>query len=117
MSGNVPATLDTSLTAPTNVTTLGSAGANGTQVNEIVAQAVGTTVAGVLNIFAYDGSAYHLVDQLIVPAQTSSTTAPAWRASRSYFNFILPSGWSLRIAQTLAGNQSMIMVTAFGGDF
>jgi hypothetical protein len=115
-SGLVPATLDTSLTAPTNVTTLGTAGANGTQVNEIVCQGVGTTVAGVVNIFLYDGSTYHLFDQFLVLAITSSTTATAWRASRTYQNLWLPSNsWSLRCTNTIAGNQSMVKVTATGG--
>ena len=115
-SGLVPATADTSLTAPTNATTLGTAGANGTQVNEIVCQGVGTTAAGVVNVFLHDGSTYHLVDQFLVPVITSSTTAVAWRATRTYNNLWLPSNsWSLRCTVTVAGDQSMVKVTAFGG--
>jgi hypothetical protein len=115
-SGLVPATADTSLTAPTNATALGTAGASGTQINEIVCVGVGTTVAGVVNIFAYDGSTYHLVDFFIVPAYTSSTTVGAWRASRTYQNFWLPANtWSLRCTVTVASDQSMVKVTAFGG--
>ena len=117
-SGLVPATLDTSLTAPTNVTTLGTAGASGSQINEIVCQGVGTTVAGVVNIFLYDGSTYHLYDQFLVTAVTSSTTAVAWRATRQYANLWLPSNsWSLRCTVTTSGNQSMVKVTATGGSF
>ena len=117
-SGLVPATLDTSLTAPSNVTALGTAGASGTKIEEIVCQAVGTTIAGVVNIFLYDGSTYHFYDFFIIPAYTSSTTVGAWRASRGYQNLILPSNsWSLRCTVTIAGDQSMVKVTATGGSY
>lgn len=115
-SGLVSATLDTSLTAPTNITTIITAGANGTQIFEIVVEGVGTTVAGVLNIFRYDGSTYHLYDQILVTAITSSATATAFRSTRQYTNLILKSGDTLRIAQTVSGNQSMLKMTAHGGD-
>ena len=117
-SGLVPATADPSMVTPTNVTTLGTAGASGTKIEEIVCQGVGTTAAGVINIFLYDGSTYHLFDLFIVPAYTSSTTAGAWRASRQYQNLILPANtWTLRCTVTTAGNQSMVKVTATGGSY
>lgn len=115
-SGLTPATLDTSLTAPTNVTTIFTAGSSGSVIHEIVIQGVGTTVAGVLNIFRYDGSTYHLVDQVLISAVTSSTTAVAFRARRQYENLFLKNGETLRVSQTVSGNQSMLKVTAFGGD-
>lgn len=111
------ATLDTSLTAPTNVATIITGVAAGTKIEEVIFQAVGTTVAGVINLFIYDGSEYDLLDQFLVPAVTSSTTAKAWRASRQYPNLLLPTAsYSLRFTQTIAGNQAMFEGTAFGGD-
>jgi hypothetical protein len=115
-SGLVNATLDTSLTAPTNITTIVTAGSNGTQVFEVVIQGVGTTAAAVVNIFRYDGSTYHLIDQVLITAVTSSTTAVAFRTTRQYTNLILASGDSLRVTNTVAGNQSLIKVTAHCGD-
>lgn len=115
-SALVSATLDTSLTAPTNIATALTAGASGTQVFEAVVEAVGTTVAGVFNVFRYDGSTYHLYDQILVTAITSSTTATAFRATRQYTNLILKSGDTLRVTQTIAGNQSMLKITVHGGD-
>lgn len=116
-SGLVPATLDTSLTAPTNVTTILTAGASGSKIQEIILQGVGTTVASVVNIFRYDGATYHLIDQVLVAAVTSSTILVAYRASRVYDNLVLKSGDTLRVTNTVSGNQSMIKVTALGGDF
>lgn len=111
------ATFDASLTAPTNVATVFTAGASGSKIEEIVVEGLGTTVLGVCNLFLYDGSTYHLFDQVLVLAVTSSTTATAFRWNKSYPNLVLKTGWSLRFAQTIAGNQSMLKVSAFGGDF
>lgn len=110
------ATLDTSLTAPTNVTSLTVGGASGTKVTEVVFQAVGTTVAGMINLFLYDGSTYHLVKQYVVTAVTSSTTAAAYRIRDQFTDLIVKNGWTLKFTQTLAGNQSMIKGTATAGD-
>ena len=115
-SGLVPATLDTSLTAPTNVTTIVTGGTNGTKIEELIFQGVGTTVAGVVNVFLYDGSTYHLYDQVLVAAVTSSTTAIAFRTTRQYANlFLKDNTWTLRVSTTVAGLQSMVKVTATGG--
>jgi hypothetical protein len=116
-SGLVAGTADTSLTAPTNVTTLLTAGASGSRVDELRHVGVGTTVASMVNIFAHDGSTYHLVDQITVTVVTSSTTAPAFKDVRTYANLLLKTGWSLRITNTVAGNVSLIKGSAFGGDY
>ena len=113
----LPTTADTSLTAPTNQVTVLTAGALGTKVEEIVCQGVGTSVAGVVNIFRYDGATYHLIDQFLITAVTPSTTAVAFRLKRQYDNLLLKSGDTLRASQSILGNASIIKVTAFGGDF
>lgn len=116
-SGLIPATLDTSLTAPTNVTTILTAGASGSRIEEIRFQGVGTTVAGMVNVFRFDGTTYHLIDQIVISAVTSSTTAAAFQFVKTYANLLLKSGDTLRVSGTIAGNQSLVKVTALGGDF
>lgn len=112
--GLVPSTFDTSFTAPSNVTTLGSAGASGTKVTQIDVTPVGTVVNGLVLVFLYDGTAYHLLEPVPVSAATvNATTAPA-KTSYYYDNLVLPSGWSLRATTTVAGNQSLITVNATG---
>lgn len=113
-SGLVPATADTSWTAPASTTTLGSAGANGTKVVQIDVIPAGTVVAGLVNVFAYDGSAYHLHESVTIAAYTSSTTAAPVKQSFTYDNLVLPTGWSLRVTTTVAGNVSLIGVSAYG---
>lgn len=108
---------DTSLTAPSTVSTILTAGSSGAKIDEIVVQGTGTTVAGVVNIFVHDGSSYSLVDQFLITAVTSSTTAVAFRNTRQYANLILENGWTLRASHTTTGNDTnKLRVTAFGAD-
>lgn len=115
--GLVPATFDTSLTAPTNVTTVFTAGANGSMVYEIRSIGVGTTAAGVVNVFRKRSATYYLIDQVLVAVVPSSTTAIAFRDVRKYQDVFLKSGDTLCVTTTVAGNQSMLEVTVHGGDF
>lgn len=114
-------TADTSLTAPTTVGTIVTAGASGTRIDYIDIQGVATTVASIINLFVFDGTNYILWQQVPVIAITSSTTATAFTAALSsngnanIMPLTLPTGYSLRAATSVA--QTGIRVTAYGGDF
>ena len=114
-------TSDTSLTAPTTVGTIVSAGASGTRIDYIEIQGIATTTACLVNLFVYDGTNYILWQQVPVIAITSSTTVPAFVAnlsSNSNSNVMpltLPTGYSLRATATVT--QTGVRVTAYGGDF
>lgn len=114
-------TADTSLTAPTTVGTVVTAGASGTRIDYIDVQGVATTVSGLVNLFLFDGTNYSLWAQVPVIAVTSSTTVPAFQSTLSsnvnanLMPLILPTGWSLRATTSVA--QTGIRVVAQGGDF
>ena len=114
-------TADTSLTAPTTVGTVLTAGASGSRIDYINIQGVATTVASIINLFIYDGTNYVLWTQVPVIAITSSTTAVAFQAQLSSNNassimpLIIPTGSSLRATTTVT--QTGVRVSAFGGDF
>jgi len=114
-------TADTSLTAPTTVGTIVSAGASGTRIDYIEVIGVATTVASLVNLFIFDGTNYILWNQVPIQAVTSSTTAPTYVAnlsSNSNSNVMpltLPTGYSLRA--TTSVTQTGVRVTAYGGDF
>ena len=117
LAGLVPSTADTSFTAPTHVTSLGSGGANGTKISEIDFEPVGTVVAGLVNLFAYDGTTYHLIESVTITAATVSTTAAPVKQAYTYDSLVLPSSsWSLAVSNTVSGNVSLVEVTAFGAD-
>ena len=112
---------DTSLTAPTTVGTVLTAGASGSRIDYIEIQGVATTIAGLINLFIFDGTTYFLWQQIPILAITSGTTAPAFTAnlsSNTNANILplnLPTGYSLRATTTTA--QTGIRVIAYGGDF
>lgn len=114
-------TADTSLTAPTTVGTVLTAGASGSRIDYIEVMGVATTVASLINLFIYDGTTYILWQQVPVQAVTSSTTVPAYVASLSsngnanIMPLNLPTGYSLRATTTVA--QTGVRVLAYGGDF
>jgi hypothetical protein len=114
-------TADTSLTAPTTVGTVVSAGASGTRIDYIEVIGVATTVSSLVNLFIYDGTNYILWQQVPVIAVSTSTTAPAFVANLSSNNnanvmpLTLPTGYSLRATTSVA--QTGVRVTAYGGDF
>jgi hypothetical protein len=114
-------TADTSLTAPTTVGTVLTAGASGTRIDYIDVQGVATTTSGLINLFVYDGTNYMLWQQVPVQAVTSSTTAPAFTVALSsngnanLLPLTLPTGYSLRATTSVA--QTGIRVTAYGGNF
>jgi len=114
-------TADTSLTAPTTVGTVVSAGASGTRIDYIEVMGVATTVASLINLFIYDGTTYSLWQQIPVQAVTTGTTTPSFvanlasNANANVMPLILPTGYSLRATTTVT--QTGVKVLAYGGDF
>lgn len=113
---------ETNLQVPTTTSTIVTAGASGSKIEEVVVEAtatslVNTTVAGKVYLFLYDGTTYNLWDEIVVTAITASATVQAFRASVRYANLFLPNGWSLRASQSVSGNASVLKVTAQGGSF
>jgi len=112
---------DTSLTAPVTIGSILTAGASGTRIDYIEIQGVATTVAGLVNLFVFDGTNYILWQQVPVQAVTSSTTAPAFTlalSSNGNANIMplnLPTGYSLRAAISVA--QTGLRITAYGGNY
>jgi hypothetical protein len=112
--GLVPGTADTSFTAPTHVTTLGTAGSSGTKITQIDVIPAGTVVAALVNIFAYDSTTYHLIESVTIAAGTVNTTTAPVKQTYSYDNLVLPSSsWSLVVTNTVAGNVSLVEVNAW----
>jgi len=103
------------------VGTIVSAGASGTRIDYIEVMGVATTVAGLINLFVYDGTNYILWQQIPVQAITTATTTPSYTAAISsngnanVMPLTLPTGYSLRATTTVA--QTGVRVTAYGGDF
>lgn len=113
-SAVVISTADTSRTAPTNVGTVFTAGASGSRIDEVSISATGTTTAGAVRLFIYNGTTYFLLQEIIVQAITPSTTLAVFSYDVTFNNLMLPSGHSLRAT---TNNAESFSVIAFGGDF
>lgn len=113
---------ETNLQVPTQASLVVTGGTNGTKVEEIVVTAtstslIATTVAGLVYLFIYNGTNYRLFDTVTVTANTASSTAAPFRASRPYNNLVFPSGSFLYASQSVSGNASIMTVTALGANF
>ena len=115
--GNTPGTVDTSLTAPTNVTTLFTAGASGSKIEYIrFNQIVTTAGGGSVNLFIHDGTNYRLFDHYDFGAFTISATAESTPVEFTYNALELKNGWTIRCTQTAAAVAAFTVIVG-GNDY
>jgi hypothetical protein len=101
---------DVSLTAPTTVGTVFTAGASGSRIDYIEVIGVATTISTLVNLFIYDGTNYILWQQVPIPANTVTTTVPssaAYLSSNNNANILplsIPTGYSLRATISVSQN-------------
>lgn len=111
-------TANTSRSGSGTIATIGTAGASGTKIEQIVLKATDDPADSTVVIFLHDGSNFWVFDEFDIgnPA-AASTTVESYRVSRDYDDLVLPSGWSLRASITVALTGGVMNVFAFGGDF
>lgn len=113
------ATIATANTNRDGTGTLGTvmtAGTNGTRIERVRVQAIGTTTAGTVRLFLHDGTNFHALQELSIAAVTVSATVLAASAEATFGDvrpIVLPSGWSIRAS---THNAESFTVTAFGAD-
>jgi hypothetical protein len=97
------------------VGTVLTAGAQGTLVTLIRVIAAGTTTAGMIRFYLYDGANYHFYAELPVSAITPSATVQAFVGEIvPTMPLTLPSGWSLRASTE---KTETFRVLGFGGNY
>jgi hypothetical protein len=88
--------------------------AAGTRVMEVVVTATGTTTAGMVRLYLYDGSNTRLFSEVQVTAITVGASTKAFTATVTFDNLILPStSWELRAS---THNAETFNVVALAGD-
>lgn len=114
---------ETSLTVPTTASTVLTAGASGTYVEKIIVNAATTSlapaiVAGLVYVFLHDGTTAHLFDTLSIPlpASAASSTVPPLNLVR-LVGISIPTGWTVRASNSIAGNASLLKVLALGANY
>ena len=103
-AGTVPSTDDASLTAPSNTTTILTAASGGTKIEQIrITQVTTTSSAGLVNLFLYDGSTYHLFDQYAFSTLTLSSSVRLTPVDLYYANLVYcVNAWVGVISNTIA---------------
>ena len=110
---NVGGTLVLSIAATASSTVTLTFGTNGVKIEEVDFVGTGTTLAGVVQLYLYDGTTYHAHFSQLVTAITPSTTVIPFFQAVTFTNLEIPAGWSL-VATSFVASQ-LINVIAFGG--
>jgi hypothetical protein len=86
----------------------------GTKIQEVVVQATGTTTAGMVRLYLFDGTNNRLFDEFVVSAITVGASTAGFRVAKTYDNLTLPSAsWILKAS---THNAETFNVTALGAD-
>lgn len=94
--------------------TILTAGASGARVDEVRIVGLGTTTAGMVRLYASDGTNHRLIAEQTIAAATPSGTVPAVSYVLTFNNLLLKGTETLRAS---THNAESFAVTAFGGDF
>lgn len=90
-------------------------GSIGSRLDKVRVVASGTTSAGVIRFYLYDGTNTYLVKEIIVLANTPSTTNEVWADEWDADGIVLPTNqWKLRAS---THNAEAFKVFVKGGDF
>jgi len=95
-------------------------GTNGTRVDRIVIEATGTTTAGMIRFFIYDGtSVTQMWQEVVVSAITVGASTQAFRGviitpDMQAPLLVLPSGYVLKVS---THNAETFAITAHGADY
>jgi hypothetical protein len=89
----------------------------GTKVTSVAVVATGDPADSIVNLFVHDGTSAFFFDSFDLgnPA-AASTTVDAYRASKTYSDLVLPSGYTLRAGITVALTAGVCNVFAMAGD-
>lgn len=92
-----------------------SGGSSGSRIDKVRAVASGSTTAGVVRLYLYDGTNTYLVKEMLVSAITPGTAQDVWSGEWDADGLVLPNGtWKLRAS---THNAEAFKVFAKGGDF
>lgn len=94
-----------------------SAPAAGTKVTSVAVVASADPADSIVNLFIHDGTTSRYFDSFDLgnPA-AASATVDTYRASKSYADLVLPSGYKLQASITVALTAGVVNVFAMAGD-
>jgi hypothetical protein len=106
------ATANTARDGSGTLGTLITASGNGMRVDDIYVTATGTTTSGTVRMFLSNGTTNYLIQELIVSANTVSSSNPAWSQPINNKGLVLQSGWSLKFSTQNAESFNIVITRA-----
>lgn len=110
------------ITGTTGLSLCFTAGSNGSRIDTIILQATGTTLAGLIDLWIFDGTTSRLIYETAVTVVTpNTTTTVGFNANISTTTFCggvpltIPSGYALYCSSQVASQ--LIGVTTVGGHY
>lgn len=91
----------TNITGTTGLVLLAATSTNGKRVDAITVKSKGTSSAGILSVWLYDGTTSYLFDEIDLTAVTPSNTADSLSVSRYYTGINLKSTQALYVSTTV----------------
>lgn len=113
--GATALTSRTQITGTTGLTLVHSAGSNGTRYDWLILKGTGTTVAGVLDIWIYDGTTSRIYESVTIPVVTPSTTVDSYFSQLALNPLVLPTGYSIYCSSQVASQLMNVVVQ--GGSY
>jgi len=104
-----------SVTGTTGLTLCFTPGANGSRVDTIRVNSTGTTLAGNLNFWVYNGTTSNLLTQTLVTAVTASATAAGFSTMLAFTDLVIPTGYALYCSSEVASQ--LVNTIVSGGDY
>lgn len=89
------------ITGTTGLVVLATTSTNGKRVDSITVKSKGTSLAGILSVWLYDGTTSYLWDEIELPAVTPSTTAKSMNVAIFYTGKNLKSTEALYVSVTV----------------
>lgn len=87
-----------------------AAGTAGSRIDEVRLVATGSTTAGMLRLYLFDGTNHHLLREVPVDANTASASNPVWQTALYDMALIMQAGTSLRASTHNAEGFKVIAV-------
>ncbi len=107
-------TANTNLDGTGAIVTVLTAGAYGTRIFRIYIKAAGATTSGMVRLYIHDGANCRLWREYQVTAITPTASTPTWETEVVFYDFSIPTGYSLRAS---THNAEAFNVIAIAGDF
>lgn len=89
-----------------------TAGTNGSLIERVRLKASGTTTAGMIRLFLYDGTNTYFFRDILVSAITPSATVQSWEGDIT-LNYPIPGTWHLKAS---THNAEAFKIFVIGGD-